>query len=30
MFLHSSDYLFVPGFKRNLVSVSCLVEHGIV
>ena len=21
------DFLFVPNFKRNLVSVSCLVEH---
>ena len=21
--------LFVPDFKRNLVSVSCLVEHGL-
>ena len=24
-----SDCLFVPDFKRNLVSVSCLVEHGL-
>ena len=24
-----SDCLFVPNFKRNLVSVSCLVEHGL-
>ena len=24
-----SDYLFVPDFKRNLASVSCLVEHGL-
>ena len=23
------DCLFVPDFKRNLVSVSCLVEHGL-
>ena len=23
-----SDCLFVPDFKRNLVSISCLVEHG--
>ena len=27
--LHLSDCLFVPNFKRNLVSVSCLVEHGL-
>ena len=24
-----SDCLFVPDFKRNLVPVSCLVEHGL-
>ena len=24
-----SDCLFVPDFKRNLVYVSCLVEHGL-
>ena len=24
-----SDCLFVPDFKRNLVSVSCFVEHGL-
>ena len=24
-----SDCLFVSDFKRNLVSVSCLVEHGL-
>ena len=24
-----SDCLFVPDFKRNLVSISCLVEHGL-
>ena len=24
-----SECLFVPDFKRNLVSVSCLVEHGL-
>ena len=24
-----SDCLFVPDFERNLVSVSCLVEHGL-
>ena len=24
-----SDCLFVPNFKRNLVSFSCLVEHGL-
>ena len=23
------DCLFVPNFKRNLVSISCLVEHGL-
>ena len=23
------DCLFVPDFKRNLVSVGCLVEHGL-
>ena len=23
------DCLFVPDFKRNLVYVSCLVEHGL-
>ena len=23
------DCLFFPDFKRNLVSVSCLVEHGL-
>ena len=23
------DCLFAPDFKRNLVSVSCLVEHGL-
>ena len=30
MFLRSSDCLFVLDFKRNLVSVSCLVEHGLI
>ena len=24
------DCLFTPDFKRNLVSVSCLVEHGLI
>ena len=23
------DFLFAPDFKRNLVSVNCLVEHGL-
>ena len=23
------DCLFAPDFKRNLISVSCLVEHGL-
>ena len=24
------DCLFAPDFKRNLVSISCLVEHGLI
>ena len=27
--LYLEDCLFVPDFKRNLVSVSCLIEHGL-
>ena len=27
--LHLSDYLFVYDLKRNLVSISYLVEHGL-
>ena len=23
------DYLFIPNFKRNLISVSCLDKHGL-
>ena len=29
MFLCLSDYLFVVDFKRNLIYVSCLIEHGL-
>ena len=27
--LRLSNYLFVLDFKRNLISISCLVEHGL-
>ena len=27
---HLSDHLFVPDFNRNLVFVSCLLEHGLI
>ena len=27
--LYLEDCLFVPDFKRNLVSVNCFVEHGL-
>ena len=29
MTLFLENYLFEPNFKRNLVSLSCLIKHGL-